>query len=279
MAKMSRERLPVPKYISHESGFPVRVNAPLRREIAHGSVSALLWAEMVKSDPLIGERSAKDTLVYNLAENIRLRRIARVVSRELVSFAESMGTERYCTVVHGSLARGLVRYPTCNDPSDVDIDLVVDGLAISKAERMQVREKMRSLSCEFGAPLDVYVWDMEDMRRNMGDDARLYLKASAYPIHDRGDLWREIQWIGVEARRFSLLSVKAKRSLRKILRLVSEGNRSVISGLLDSRRIHAQAFSYLEEHDLVSGNGVQQRASELYSFLKIESTSKENANV
>ena len=97
-------------YVIHEkSGLPVRIPAHLKREMRVGSTRGEIQVRMIATNPLIGNRSPGDTVEQNFPENIRLRKMARVGSHRLVAQAEEWGIERYCTIVHGSLARGLVR--------------------------------------------------------------------------------------------------------------------------------------------------------------------------
>ncbi len=209
--------------IIHKDGLPIRLNGQLRGVVTH-PVNGLIISDIIKNSPHIGSRCERDTLRNNFEENSRLRKIARHVSRELVHVAEDLGLERFCTVVHGSVARGLVRAPDCSDPSDIDIDLVVDDAQVSKHNRDHIRWRFFRESECFGNRIDTYVWDIDQMRSNSGQYARLYISSSAYPIHNTGALWDEIFNVGVENQIFlASLSQKQKRLAKEVLKLAIKG--------------------------------------------------------
>ncbi|MFA5932840.1 MAG: hypothetical protein WCV81_01080 [Microgenomates group bacterium] len=206
------------KYIIHErSGLPIRIPPYLRKELAHGTEIGEIQKEMIRKSPVIGCRGEQDCLPGNLLENIRLRKIAKLVSNRLVEIAEDRQISRYCTVVHGSLARGLVRCPESSDPSDIDIDLVIGGKKDCSDLRKQVREQMHGLKDSLGARIDTYVWNIEEMRRNKGDYARLSLSAGAYVLVSKGSLWEEIFEVGIESQKFINLERNIKDQLAKRL--------------------------------------------------------------
>lgn len=206
------------KYIHHKDlGLPIRIPPYLRREIRKGTTEASVQLGMIQQSPVAGERSSIDCLPVNLEEIIRLRRIARKVSRELVRYANNWGVERYCTVVHGSVARCLVRQSDCDDPSDLDIDLVIDDMSIHKEDRRKIRDEMYGKTFSYGARIDSYVWNFEEMKRNKGEYARLYLGAAAYPVANPMSLWEDIVWVGLSNQCYLNLRRNDKRRIAKII--------------------------------------------------------------
>src|SRR3989304_3351856 len=104
---------------------------------------------MVANSPLYRERSTKDALPENFDQTIRLRRIARKVSQILSEKAENLGFQKYCTVVFGSVAKGLVR-----PASDIDLDLIVDSTEkIENDTRDNIRQSLIDDSRDFGVDI------------------------------------------------------------------------------------------------------------------------------
>lgn len=216
-----KEQLPS-KYITHNSGLPIRIPPYLRLEINKGNPDADIQLSAMQEDPYIGKRNTEDTVSMNFQENVRLRRIARkIIAPQLVKSAEEWGIQRYTVLVHGSLAKGLVRNPASQDPSDIDIDLIIDNPLVSKEARREVRKRIRSSSRE--VKIDSYVWNMHEIKSAVGEYARYYLRSAVYPVIDKGNLWKEILWVGIESQRFLNLPKYARRKLRTMLPLIAKG--------------------------------------------------------
>ncbi|MDD2822849.1 MAG: hypothetical protein PHQ59_02085 [Candidatus Daviesbacteria bacterium] len=236
------------RYITHgDTGLPIRTPPYLRKELKRGSEIGDLQRGMMETSPVIGQRGQRDCLPNNILENIRLRKIARSVSKRLVAIAEEKGIGRYCTVVHGSLARGLVRHTESCDPSDIDIDLVIGSKRDCQNLRSQVREQMYDLSDHFGVRIDSYVWNIEEMRRNKGEYARLYLGAGAYSITCKGKIWEEIQEVGIESQKFINLDKNTKSQLFKRLNYILTNNITEALTGFKSGRMQSVVCSYFGE--------------------------------
>lgn len=209
-----------PKYITHtETGLRIRIPPYLRGSL--DTEGGQIQLEMIRKNSLVdGNRTERDMLPNNIKDCIYYRRVARVASRYLVDYAESLETERYCTIVNGSVAQGLVRsYPT-PEPSDVDIHLVIDGkekLSWGLLDAIQhlVQIDMDTLSYFQGVKIDVHVWDITKVTANKGELARNYLGSAAYPIANKGSLWEEIQSVGIKTQRYLSLPPSTRRKLRK----------------------------------------------------------------
>jgi len=204
------------KYVTHKSGLPLRLPPYLRRELNNGQAQmAELQVELITKNSLIGERDQNDVMPFNIESNLRLRRVAHHVSRDLVDLAKCLDASRFCTIVHGSVARGLARHPDSNDPSDVDIDLIVDAeipLKVPDISRTLIY-KMESL---YGARVDCYVWSRRRVLSNFAEYGRLYLASCAYPIANEGGLWEEVRSLSLEAQRYIKLSSSAKKKLEQV---------------------------------------------------------------
>lgn len=260
------------KYITHESGLPLRVPPYLRREIASGNPSAQTQISMMRHNSHVGIRNEEDTLPLNMQENIRLRRIARTASRKLVTIAEILGAKRYITVVHGSLSKGLVRHPSDTDRSDIDIDLVVDNMIIPKETKQQIREAIYQKTDQFGARVDTYVWTMNQVRANVGLYARYYLSSGAYPIADENSMWEEIGWMGIKGQQFTELNdSKVRSKLRKVLPLIAEGKiDEALQNIILGTRIGDNTYDYLAREVLLEDEicAVQAKARKLCLLLE-----------
>ncbi len=256
--------------VIHKDGLPIRLNGRLRREVIR-PVSGLIISEMIRNDPHIGVRCERDTLDNNFEENKRLRIIARAASSKLVDMAEGFGLESFCTVVHGSVARGLVRTPNCGDPSDIDIDLVIHPSKVDKPERDRVREKMFRLSPQFGARIDTYVWDLEQMKKNSSLFARWYIASSAFSLANRGNLWEKVYEAGVESQIFfQSLSKKQRQSIQQILLMVTEATRlGEVLKLMASRGQVVEDF--LKRKILVEEGGFPKVRQKAIDYLSIVS--------
>lgn len=242
-----------PKYTKHYiSGLSLRLPPYLRQGLVTGEPWAQIQHDMISQNPHLGLRTSKDTVENNLGENIRLRRIARSASRELSEIAESWGVDRFCTIVHGSLAKGLIRHPDSGDPSDVDIDLIVDGCEIiPKEPKNAVRQHMYNLSVSDEARIDSYVFNLDQIIKNCGDYARIYLSSCAYPIANKGNLWEEILWIGLINQKYTLQEPHLKKKIRRALQLISEGKQEEqVKETIGDARLGSLAWDFLSEHDL-----------------------------
>lgn len=258
------------KYAIHDSRLPIRLPPYLRRGLRNGDPMANMQLSMIKNDPCIGTRSESDTLPTNMQENMRLRIIARHVSQELALVAEGLQADSYCTIVHGSLSKGLVRNPSNPDRSDVDIDLVVNGVRISKEQKMLIRKGLYENSDRYGARIDTYVFNIDDLKRNAGENARIYLRSAAYPIANKNNLWERIVSLGLECQYFMELQPTLRRRIRRILTLIAEGNPEEILGRTLSTYKSRKAFDYLSERGISLGkNGadLQERSRELLTLV------------
>lgn len=212
---------------------------------------ANMQLSMIKNDPCIGKRSESDTLPTNMQENIRLRIIARRVSQELALVAEGLQADSYCTIVHGSLSKGLVRNPSNPDRSDVDIDLVVNGARISKEQKMLIRKRLYENSDRYGTRIDTYAFNIDDLKRNTGENARIYLRSAAYPIANKNNLWERIVSLGLECQYFMELQPTLRRRIRRILlTLIAEGDPKEILERALSTYGSRKAFDYLSERGI-----------------------------
>lgn len=233
-----------PKHTTHkDTGLPIRLSARLRNELRKGTEGGQIQLEMIQRSSLIGQRASDDCLPANLAENIRLRKVAWSVSKKLTDYAKDWKIDRFCTVVHGSLARGLVRNPNNPDPSDVDVDLVIDS-NISKDTRKQIREEMFKFSSRQETKVDSYIWTLGEMTKNKGEYARLYLGSSAYSLVDRGNIWEEIVWIGVENQRYLSLDGHLKKQVSRLISLISQGNIEDVAKQIRSEKVREILNSY-----------------------------------
>lgn len=258
------------KYISHVSGLPIRIPPYLRLEISRENPDAEIQLKAIKNDPYAGKRNQEDTLPTNLQENIRLRRIAgKIIAPQLTNYAKRWGVERYTVLVHGSLAKGLIRSPSNQDASDIDIDLIIDDPSISKDTRNEVRKRMRLSSHE--VKVDSYVWNMDELKRRVGEYPRYYLRSASYPLTDKGKLWEEVLWMGIESQRFLELSDLDRRRLRKILFMLAQGQ---ISQALENN--NSNIYSYLKQEELLQENAeiVIQKATRLYTLVSVDQLEK-----
>lgn len=243
-----------PKYIIHDSGIPIRIPPYLRRGIFSGDPDSKLQATMIKKDPYVGERNPEDTLPTNLEENIRLRKIARrIVMPTLIKYAEGWQIQHYAVLVHGSLAKGLIRNPIKADKSDIDIDLVIDDSKISKIAREGVRRSMHASS--IGARIDSYVWNMDDLRCNLGAYARYYLRSAPYPLANKGNIWEEIMWTGIESQYFLKLGPTTRKGVRRILPIIAQGQYQQALELINGETaVGKEIYKYLERQGLLGKN-------------------------
>ena len=211
------------KYIEHRSGVPIRIPPYLRRELASGRADlAGIQLNLMIASTVIGERGANDVMPHNVESNLFLRRKAHVISKDLVGVAREIGAQRFCTIVHGSVARGLARHPESPDPSDLDIDLVVD-CDVPRALRRACRYLIYKMPSVYGARIDTYVWSREDMMRLKAENARRYLSAGAYAVANEGQLWEEIRGAGLVTQAFLSYGKLERKDLLKRLDLLCGG--------------------------------------------------------
>lgn len=273
---MKEQEIDPNKYIIHKSGVPIRIPPYLRKDIAAGHPDSAIQIKMIGKDPHIGKRNLDDTLPMNLGENIRLRRIVKkTLAPQLVAYAEDWKIQRYVILVHGSLAKGLVRNPSSQDVSDIDIDLIIDDEKISKEARMEVRERMRSSSHE--AKVDSYAWNMDELRRNTGMNSRHYMRSASYPVVDKGDLWREILWTGIESQRFLNLPKNARSKLRTILALIANGQRDQTLEFIHTKDATTEiTYNYLYTQGLLDSDidSATHKAIKLCSLVSVGQSSK-----
>ncbi len=244
------------KYIIHQNlGLPIRIPPYLRRGLSLGDHGSHIQLEMIRSCPVVGERTPDDTVDANINENIRLRKIARIASHLLTTQAEQWEAERFCTIIHGSLARGLVRKPTHPDKSDIDIDLVVDNIHITKDQAKVVRQFMYESSEQLGARIDSYVFTMQDIKRDYGNYARLYLASSAYPIANEGNLWKDIVIVGLMGKSLSIQKPTVRAKIKKVFPLIEQqvADNIIIESLGESdrgkeARQYLIQFGFLGDH-------------------------------
>lgn len=265
-----QEQLSISKYVYHKSGLPIRLPPEIRGWLRQSDPRAPLRIQMIQEDPYLGVRSEEDIPPSNLGETIRLRKVARLASRELVSYAEKWGISRYCTIIHGSVAKGLVRGSCSLDPSDVDVDLVVDSTKIPKTERLQVRESMYQNSPTYGARLDSYVYTLDEVKSSVAAYARFYLRSAAYAVVNINMLWEEICSMGIAVQQYTNLEPKQRKNLRSALKRIQEGSDAEEAILnpdsIAGRRTHA----FLVSEDLINHPDpqlVHERASYLYGIL------------
>lgn len=255
-----------PRYVEHsQSGLPIRLPPYLRRGLGRSDPASQVQLGLIRESNTIGQRGPQDTVEQNLTENIRLRRVARIASQELNRIAEKWGIERFCTIVHGSLARGLVRQPNSKDPSDVDIDLIIDGNSISKEERRRVRQHMYEQSQSlYGARVDTYVWTREEVKKGEGYFSRLYIGASVYPIAKRGDLWEEIYWIGTTYQHLLNQEPRVREKIRKVLAQILRGvSEEEILQTLQNGRVGKLAREFLTQHGFLGTHNIQENVRRL----------------
>lgn len=273
--KYMKEQSPS-KYINHVSGIPIRIPPYLRLEISRGNPDADIQLKAIRNDPYAGKRNPEDTLPANLQENIRLRRIAgKILAPQLANYAEGWGIKRYTVLVHGSLAKGLIRSPSNQDASDIDIDLIIDDPSISKDTRNEVRKRMRLSSHEI--KVDSYVWNMTELRRRVGEYSRYYLRSASYPLADKGKLWDEVLWTGIESLRFLELPDLDRKRLRKILSMLTQGQISQASGNIDAKtKIENNIYNYLKQGGLLQENAetVIQKATRLCRLVSVDQPEK-----
>lgn len=255
------------KFVPHElTGLPIRIPPYLRREIARGDEAAGLQLRLIARSRVIGERTPNDTLATNFEENVRLRGVARFVSKRLTEEAIRLEAPRYFTFVHGSVARGLVRSTQSGDPSDVDIDLVVDGVDVSCAERTSVRQKMQCLSSDFGVKLDVNVYNLAGLKKDGACCARRMLEGCSYPLANMGGLFEEARSCGLETLRFFELDRRNRRRVRAFVDLSERGDMVAALNVLDDD-VTGPARAYLGRDNDGSFEGLFLRAAFLKSFL------------
>lgn len=258
------------KFIQHEAtGLPIRIPPYLGRELVRGDETAMLQLNLIARSKVIGDRTSSDTLAANFEENVRLRRAARCVSQRLVEIAVGFGAPRYFTFVHGSVARGLVRSPGSNDPSDVDVDLVVDGVEISCADRQAVRSKMQALCADFGVKPDVYVYDIDDLKRDNACCARRMLEACSYPLANVGGLFEEARLYGLEALRFFELNKRARTRVKSFVAFSEQCDHEGAIKVLDKDKDGVAAAAYIGHHDGGSLEGLSSRVAFLNSFMDL----------
>lgn len=265
-----KEQLLSIKYVYHESGLPIRLPPEIQRWLRQDDPRVQLRIQMIQKDPYLGVRSDEDIPPLNLGETIRLRKVARLASRELVSYAEGWGISRYCTIVHGSVAKGLVRGSCSPDPSDVDVDLVIDSTKIPKAERLQVRESMYQNSPTYGARLDSYVFTLDEVKSGVAAYARFYLRSAAYAVVNINSLWEEICSMGIAVQQYTNLEPKQRKNLISTLKRIQEGS-DAEKAIHNPDSVAARGtYPYLISEGLINHPNprwVQERASYLYSIL------------
>lgn len=263
---MLRKKTMTEKYINHESGVPIRIPPYLRQEIRLKDPLAKIQVDMIRKDARVGIRGAKDTLPYNMQENIRLRKIARSASAELIEVAEHLGVKRYATIVHGSLSRGVIRHPSDTDPSDVDITLIIDGLSLDREERRDIaKPMMRDSFSKYGVKTDVHIWTLDQTMTHSAELARTYLQSAAYPIANTEQLWEQVRWVGLTCHTLLQQGQKVRQLVRALIPAISEGDIEGVNKYLLLRRngVNLQTYQYLSTAGLLDTQYGQIRAQTL----------------
>lgn len=258
------------KFVTHgATGLPIRMPPYLRREIARGDQSAKLQLDLIAGSKVIGERSFMDTIVTNFEQNVKLRKAARCASQRLAKTAVDLGAPRYFTFVHGSVARGLVRHQDSCDPSDVDIDLVVDGVDISDNSRQALRYRMKNLGKDLGTKLDSYVYTLDDLKRDSACYARMMLEAGSYPLADVGGLFEEARMYGLEALSFFELNRRARRRVKDFVAFSEQGNYETAFKVLEKDEDGRIAAVYIGRGNDGSLEGLASRIAFLKGFIDL----------
>lgn len=264
------------KYTIHTTtSLPIRIPPYVRRELRRGDTAGAIQLGIIQNVPasVLGRHSTEDTLPSAMTENVEYRRAAHNASRVLTTYAEEWGINRYCTVIHGSVGRGLIRSFTSDDPSDVDIDLVIDDSSISKEERTTVRNKMFELSHE-KIRVDAYIWNIDEIKRERGNFARLLLGASGYPIANKNNLWEEVRWIGIESQRVLNLTNGIRKRTTQIVQLIAQDKLLEVIRLLSKETSWKEdIFTYLEECGLASSQDpviYARKLNEIFSVQNIK---------
>lgn len=200
--------------------MPIRLSRRLWNDLRRQDPYADIEVNMIQNFEPIRERLPEDRLPYNFSELVRLRKIAQRASNELVLLAERWKIERYCTVLGGSLARGVSRI---NGTSDVDIDLIVDN-EISYELKQKVKQNMLARTNEFGTKIDVNIQDRRSIRASKGFQARIHLSECGRPIMNKGALWEEVVAIGRASATFISYDKRIKRNILRMLQFLSNGN-------------------------------------------------------
>jgi hypothetical protein len=249
---------------NERSGLPVWVP-----RYARGCTpDAIVARSMIAGSVTVGERTSQDVVIFNRKENFRYRRTARRAARDLATYAEeALGTEKFSIVAFGSMARGLVRQPDSSDPSDIDMDLIVDG-DLPEIERYRVRNLMSRKGDEVGIKIDTYARTLDAVKRQNGFEARIYLEGSGYPLIDKGGVWQQVRTIGVENKRFLSLDRTSKKSLRDILALMATGNmESAEERLALVKRNSEAVYEFLADRKWGWGNGIVEQAQYLNNLI------------
>lgn len=258
------------KFVQHEAtGLPVRIPPYLRRELARGDRSAMLQLDLIAGSKVIGERSPEDTLAANLEENLRLRRVARRVSQELVRTALDMGAKCYFTFVHGSVARGLVRSASSEDPSDVDVDLVVDGVDILYNDKQAVRANMKDLGDDLGVKVDTYVYTLEDLKRDGACCAKRMLEGSSYTLANAGSLFEEARSYGLEALSFFGLNKRVRARVKDFVAFCEKDDYETALKVLGKNEDGSAAVAYVGRDTDGSIDGLTSRIVFLKTFINL----------
>lgn len=256
----------IEKYVYHSSGLPIRLPTYLRQEIRDGSPMANIQVEMIRNDPRVGNRGLNDVLPTNMAENVRLRRIAHVASIDLVQVAQELGVDSYTTLIHGSVSKGLVRHPSDPDPSDIDICLLLDGISLDREQRRDIAKPMtRESIAKYGAKTDFSIWTMNQLMANSADLVRIYLRSAAYPIANEGRLWERLRWVGLQCECLLQQNQKVRQLVRDVLPIIAQGNTENMKRklLLRRNRINLQTYQYLADAGLIGKQHAQTRAGAL----------------
>lgn len=254
------------KYIYHNSGLPIWLPPYLRQEIRDGNPMANIQIEMIRNDPRTGSRGPNDVLPTNMAENVRLRRIAHVASQDLVQIAVELGIDSYTTLVHGSVSKGLVRHPSDPDPSDIDICLLLDGFSLDREQRRDIAKPMtRESIARYGVRVDFSIWTMTQLLANSADLVRIYLRSAAYPIANQGRLWERLRWIGLQCESLLQQNQKVRQLVRDILPTIAKGESETVKRklLLRRNRLNLQTYQYLLDVGLIETQHAQTRAEAL----------------
>jgi len=261
-----KERLISEKYVYNKSGLPIRIPPYLRQELDRGDSYARIQVDMIYDDPILGQRGEEDILPNNMAENIRLRKVARTVSYDLVKLAQNLRSKKYTTVVHGSVSKGLVRRPNDADPSDIDIALVLDQLSYSKDQKRDISKPLsRESTTRYGVKTDIHIWTVEDLQKRHAEVARIFLRSAAYKIANEGNLWEQIRWVGIQCQLFLQNGQQVRQLVREVMPLIAQGDLELVRHRLLMRRssINLRTYQYLCEAGLMDVQYAQVRAVSL----------------
>lgn len=264
------------KYIHHNGGLPLRIPPYLRRELRNGEPLALVQKTMMQNDPLVGQRGERDVLPINMEHNLVMRKSARVVSHYLVELAHELHQDRYATVVHGSVSKGLVRHPDDPDPSDIDIALLVETLPMSKERKLDIYKPVSRDSKDlFGTKTDVHIWSMEEVRKRHAELARILLRSGGYPLANQDGLWEEIRWLGLQCQFFLMQNRRVRKVVRETLPHIANGENKHTEEYLNSQKddIGVQAYMYLCDAGFMDPQHGKKRATTLFASISCE---KEN---